>query len=428
MDKKIEGKKMSKWLGKPLVAAISFLAVAGVYALASSQDGGKTQNIQLDGLTLSKVKSGSFSDTLNARGIVMPTTTVYLDSVAGGRVEERTVEQGTYVNKGQPLLRLSNNSLQLDVISREAQISEQLNLLRNTQMMAETNRLNLQRELLENDNEIQHLKRKINKLSVLTANNYYAKDQLAEMKQNLAYYEQRKMLNIQRQEQEENIRTIQIKQLQESAVMLQKNLKFARQNLDNLTVKAPISGYLSELVVSLGESKPVGSRLGQIDIPGQYKVLASLDEYYLNLVAVGMPVTVNINQDSVIASISKIDSRVNKAQFTVEVQLPKSLTNGQPSNNQSQSIKRGQSLDIDISLSDDTQNALLIKRGTFINNTGGHWVYLVDQESKTAQRRTIKLGKKNQNNIQVLSGLNVGDVVITSSYKNFDQSDNLIFN
>ena len=167
MDKPIEKSKLSKWLKKLIIATIMFLIVAGLYSISANHQTGKVQNVALNSLSLSQVHIGSFADTLSARGIVTPKTTVYLDSISGGRVEEILVEQGAFVKKGQALLRLSNNSLQLDVISREAQISEQLNFLRNTQMMAETNRLNLRRELLENENEINHLKREIKKVSKL---------------------------------------------------------------------------------------------------------------------------------------------------------------------------------------------------------------------------------------------------------------------
>ncbi len=427
MDKPIEKNKLKERLGKPLLAIMIFLTAAGVFALSGNVPAGKTQNVEIGSLTLSSVKAGSFSDTLNARGIVKPQTTVYLDSIAGGRVEEILVEQGAFVKQGQALVRLSNNSLQLDVISREAQISEQLNLLRNTQMMAETNRLNLKRELLENDNQIKHLSRKINKLTILAEKNFYAQDQLAEFKQNLNYYQQRKILNLQRQQQEENIRTVQIQQLQESSTMLQENLKFARQNLQNLTIRAPISGYLSELSVNLGESKPVGSRLGQIDIPGQYKIIASLDEYYLNLVAPGMPVKIDLNGQFVEATLSKIDSRVNTAQFTIEVDIPEVFTKEESIAN-NQMIKRGQSLNLEITLSAGSQNSLFINRGAFLSNTGGHWVFILDQDLKTAQRRSIKLGKKNRQYFEVLEGLSPGDQIITSSYSHFDQSDMLILN
>jgi HlyD family secretion protein len=176
-------------------------------------------------------------------------------------------------------------------------------------------------------------------------------------------------------------------------------------------VTAPQSGYLSELNVELGESKPIGARLGQIDIPGQFKVLASLDEYYLPLINVGMTVTVQFNPLASKTLISKIDSRVNNGQFMVEIDLPTTK------NADSQSLKRGQSVALEFSLSGIRENALLLSKGAFVVGSTQH----------SAERRQIKLGKKNHQYFQVLSGINAGDQVITSSYNAFDKADRVIF-
>ena len=279
MDKQLTPSK-KPW-HKLLLACSAILIITLIFNFSISRHS-RGQNIDKNSITIKTVRQEIFADTLNARGIITPKKTIYLDTIAGGRVEEKLVEQGSYVEKGQALLRLSNTNLQLDVITREAQISEQLNFLRNTQMNAETNRLNLRRDIIENDNQIVHLKRKIKKYEVLKKKNYIASDDLIALKQDLNYFQQRKELNLQRQQQQEKIRSLQITQLEDSAKMLQENLIFARNNLKNLVVTAPQAGYLSELNVELGESKAIGTRLGQIDIPGQFKVLASVDEYYLN--------------------------------------------------------------------------------------------------------------------------------------------------
>jgi len=418
MDKPVLKTAWQKQGRRLMFASFVLIASLSFYQLNSNQITGQSQKVALANIVVSQVKLAAFEDSLNLRGVVTPKTSIYLDSVAGGRVEEKLVERGSFVEKGQPLIRLSNASLQLDVISREAQISEQLNFLRNTQMLAETNRLNLSREIIENDNQIAHLNRKIQKVAKLAEKNFYSQDKLAELKQDLSYYQQRKSLNLQRQQQEEQLRSLQLKQLEESALMLKKNLTFARQNLANLLIKAPASGTLSELNVELGESKIVGARLGQIDLPEQFKLLVLLDEFYLNQIQIGMPVFIQVNSESVEAQISKIDSRVNQAQFSIEVDLP-SLTN-------QQKVKRGQSLELSIILSPTNKQSLLIPRGAFSNTSGGHWLFVLDHEQKTATHRQIKLGKKNQLYYQVLSGLSAGESVITSSYNTFKQADRLL--
>lgn len=416
MDKKIERSGLQKHLKTGAAAGVLLSIAAAAFAFTDSSSG-RSQNLALSSVTISAVEQGAFVDALSLRGQVVPKTTIYLDTIAGGQVEERLVEQGTYVTKGQPLVRLSNTSLQLDVMSREAQVTEQLNFLRNTQMNMETSRLNLRRDLLEIDLQITHLERRYKQSKPLVERGVLAQDRLSEISEDLAYYKARKELTLERQKQENSIRKVQVEQLEDSAEMLQKNLQFARANLDNLLIKAPVSGYLSELDVEMGESKSRGARLGQIDIPNEYKLVVRLDEFYLNQVQKGMDVNVHLDGGSVMATVSKIDSRVTQSQFQVEVALP----SGQ------QDIKRGQSIDVELMLGGNKDNALLLKRGAFFTSSGGNWVYVLSSDGKTAERREIRLGKKNQNYFEVLDGLSAGEQVITSGYSNFDKAQTLKF-
>ena len=237
------------------------------------------------------------------------------------------------------------------------------------------------------------------------------------LREYLNYYHARKELTLERQKQENSIREVQVAQLSDSAKMLEKNLQFARRNLDNLLIKAPVSGYLSELDVEIGESKQSGARLGQIDIPNEYKLVVRLDEFYLNQVQRDMTVMIELESGTVNAKVSKIDSRVQQSQFQIEVDLPSNT----------KSIKRGQSIDIELMLGGDKNNALLLKRGAFFTNSGGNWVYVIEQGGDKAVRRDIRLGKKNQHYFEVLEGLNAGEQVIISSYSNFDKAQQLQF-
>ncbi|WP_409424242.1 MULTISPECIES: efflux RND transporter periplasmic adaptor subunit [unclassified Pseudoalteromonas] len=417
MDKKIERSFTQKYFKKFTFAALTLGVAAAAYGFTQSSDTGRSQNIERSSLTVSTVKQGAFKDALSLRGQVVPKTSIYLDTIAGGQVEERLVEQGEYVEKGQPLVRLSNTNLQLDVMSREAQVTEQLNFLRNTQMTMETSRLNLRRDLLEIDLKITHLTRRLKQTKPLVKIGVLAQDQLAELEEDLNYYQARKELTLERQKQENSIREVQVAQLSDSAKMLEKNLQFARRNLDNLLIKAPVSGYLSELDVEIGESKNSGARLGQIDIPNEYKLVVRMDEFYLNQVQRDMAVIIELDDDAITAKVSKIDSRVQQSQFQVEVDLP----------GNTKAVKRGQSIDIELMLGDDNNNALLLKRGAFFTNSGGNWVYVIEQGGDRAVRRDIRLGKKNQHYFEVLEGLNAGDQVITSSYSNFDKAQQLQF-
>ncbi|NKC20372.1 efflux RND transporter periplasmic adaptor subunit [Pseudoalteromonas sp. S4498] len=417
MDKKIERSGLQKHLKKAVAGGVLLSIAAAALAFNNTASSGRSQNLVLSSLTVSTVSKGAFVDALSLRGQVVPKTTIYLDTIAGGQVEERLVEQGEFVEAGQPLVRLSNTSLQLDVMSREAQVTEQLNFLRNTQMTMETSRLNLRRDLLEIDLQISHLERRYKQSKPLVEKGVLATDRLSEIEDDLQYYKARKELTLERQTQENSIRKVQVEQLEDSAEMLQKNLQFARKNLENLLIKAPVSGYLSELDVEIGESKSKGARLGQIDIPNEYKLVVRLDEFYLNQVQPDMAVNVMLDSGLVSAKVSKIDSRVTQSQFQVEVALPSGLSD----------IKRGQSLDVELMLGGNKENALLLKRGAFFTSSGGNWVYVLASDGKTAERRDIRLGKKSQDYYEVLDGLSQGEQVITSSYSNFDKAQQLNF-
>ncbi len=395
MDKKIERSGLQKHLKKGVVGGVLLGIAAAAFAFNNTSSSGRSQNLELRSLTVSTVSKGAFVDALSLRGQVVPKTTIYLDTIAGGQVEERLVEQGEYVEAGQPLVRLSNTSLQLDVMSREAQVTEQLNFLRNTQMTMETSRLNLRRDLLEIDLQISHLERRYKQSKPLVEKGVLATDRLSEIEDDLKYYKARKELTLERQTQENSIRKVQVEQLEDSAVMLQKNLQFARKNLENLLIKAPVSGYLSELDVEIGESKSKGARLGQIDIPNEYKLVVRLDEFYLNQVQPEMAVNVLLDSGVVSAKVSKIDSRVTQSQFQVEVALPSGQSD----------IKRGQSIDVELMLGGNKENALLLKRGAFFTSSGGNWVYVLANDGKSAERRDIRLGKKNQDYYEVLDGV-----------------------
>ncbi|MDP2561627.1 efflux RND transporter periplasmic adaptor subunit [Psychrobium sp. 1_MG-2023] len=417
MDKKITHQGKAKHIKRFVIAGLSLGLIAATYGYGFSQPTGtgRSQNIELTSLTVSTVTQGAFKDALSLRGQVVPKTSIYLDTIAGGQVEERLVEQGEYVEQGQPLVRLSNTSLQLDVMSREAQVTEQLNFLRNTQMNMETNRLNLRRDLLEIDLKITHLERRLKQSQTLVNQGVLAKDTLEQTQQDLTYYKARKELTLERQQQENSIRKVQVAQLADSAKMLNNNLQFARNNLDNLLIKAPVAGYLSELDVEIGESKNRGSRLGQIDIPNEYKLVVKLDEFYLNQVQRGMSAMVSFGGEIITATVTKIDSRVKQSQFKIEINLPTNI----------EAIKRGQSINLELMLGSNTNNALLLNRGAFFSSTGGHWVYVIAEGETTATRRDVRLGRKNQHYFEVLAGLSTGDKVITSGYANFDKAQQL---
>lgn len=417
MDRKIRHTPtkllLQRW--RPITAIIG--ALVGITALYSFafEHGERVQRVDGEMLTISTVAQGAFSNVLHLRGNVNPKKSVLLDTSSGGRVEEIKVEPGTLVKKGQILLRLSNPTLQLDVMSREAQIAEQMNFLRNTQMTMETNLLDLRRDLLEVDLQLSHLNRKLKQTQPLLDDGVVARDVLEAIESDLSYYRARRQLTLDRQAQEKSIRQVQIVQLQDSADMLQKNLAFARKNLEDLIVKAPVDGYLSALDAQLGESKPAGASMGQIDIPDQFTLKVNVDEFYINQIRIGMLAKLRQDDNVYDLRVTKLDTQVENALFTIEIDLPENMA----------SLKRGQTLDINLHVDGEQQNAVLLPRGPFYNQSGGNWLFVVSQDTQYAERRSVQLGKKNQYHYHVLDGVLPGEQVITSSYSTFENAQRI---
>jgi len=402
MDKQIDVKKSkTKWW---LLAGGAILL--GVLLQSFNAQSGSSVNIDRNKLRITAAFSGVFKDAIPIRGNITPKKTIYLDAIEGGRVEKILVEEGVMVTAGQPLLELSNTSLQLDVISREAQISEQLNNLHNTRLAIEQNRLSLKRELIELDYQIAQAKRKLNQMNKLLSKNIVAIDEQKSSSDHYHYLVKRRALTIEQQRQDEEIRSTQIAQLEDSVAQLNKNLKFARKNLENLIVKAPANGQLTSFNAELGESKTRGERLGQVDIVNSYKVVAKVDEFYLTRVLSGQMASFRLQGKEYGLILSKVYAQVSQGQFEVDFNF---------SNEIPKSLRRGQSLQIDLSLGQAKQ-AVLIPNGGFYQDTGGKWIFVIDENTEIASRRTIKIGQRNSEYIEVLAGLTAGEQVISSSY------------
>lgn len=393
--------------------AAAVLAVIFFYATFDS-----STSFTLDGqrIRTGVVSTGVYEDFIPLRAAVEPQRTVYLDAVEGGRVERVLVEEGAFVEEGQPLIDLSNTSLQLDVMAREAEISEQLNNLRNTQLAIEQNRLKLKGDLIEIDYQITRLSRLVARYEELQGSQFISKNEYEDSSDELQYYKDRREVTRESQAQDEKIRVVQIRQLNDSVEKLEKNLTLARANLDNLLIRAPRSGHLTSLNAEIGESKGRGERLGQIDDVDRFKATAMVNEFYLNRVRVGQEAQLKVNNRDYRLEVSKIYPEVQASQFEVDFQF---IGDAPPD------IRRGQTLQMRLVLGDTTDRALLLTNGPFFNDTGGAWVFVLGPDGKIATRRTVQLGRRNPSMIEVESGLLPGDEVIISSYANFIEVDRL---
>jgi HlyD family secretion protein len=372
----------------------------------------------LDGqrIRTAAVETGVYEDYIPLRAAVEPERTVYLDAIEGGRVDAVLVEEGTMVEAGQPLIDLSNTSLQLDVIAREAEVSEQLNNLRNTQLAIEQNRLKLKSDLIEIDYQILRLSRLVSRYEELEGKQFLSRNEYDNSIDELDYWKSRRVVTKESQVQDEKIRLVQIAQLNNSVEQLEKNLTLASANLDDLLIRAPRAGKLTSMNAEIGESKARGERLGQIDDVDKFKATALVNEFYLNRVRVGQQALLTVNGKDYALEVSKIYPEVQAAQFEVDLRFSAAAP---------QDIRRGQALQLRLVLGDTTQSATLLSSGPFFNDTGGAWVFVLDAGGEVARRRPVQFGRRNPNNIEVEAGLVAGDKVIVSSYASFIEVERL---
>ena len=413
MDRKIERSSRRPWLYGGIVAVLAMLAIVWLVSADHST------SYTLDGqrIRTAVVSDGVYEDFIPLRASVEPERTVFLDSIEGGRVEAILVEEGAYVEEGQPLLELSNTSLQLDVIAREAEVSEQLNNLRNTELAIEQNRLALKRDLIEIDYQIIRLERLVERYQELQGNQFISENEYEDAVDELEYWMKRRGVTQESQSQDERIRLAQIEQLRASVEQLEKNLTLARSNLDDLLVRAPRSGQLTSFNAEIGASKARGERLGQIDDVDRFKATALVNEFYLNRVRVGQRAELEVGGNTYELEVSKVYPEVQAAQFEVDLRFEGDA----PAD-----IRRGQTLQVRLVLGDTADSATLLANGAFFNDTGGAWVFVLNPDRSVAIRRDVQLGRRNPNQIEVIAGLIPGDEVITSSYSNFMTVDRLL--
>lgn len=375
-------------------------------------------NIESQRLRIAQVREGQFQEYIPVTGTVIPIQTVYLDAVEGGRVEKRFVEAGTMVKKDDRILELSNTNLLLDIMYREAELFQQSNNLRNTRLAMEQNKLQLQAQLLELDYQITVARRQNDRNVILMSKNLISQREFDEINDEFEYLLKRRSITLETHHQDSIFRATQIAQLEASLERMTRNLDLVKQNLENLTIKAPVSGHLTSINAETGESKVRGERLGQIDVLDGFKIRAPIDEHFITRVQQGQYGSFELARDSYELVIDKIYPEVINGQFEVDLVF----TDEEPAD-----IRRGQTVRIRLELG-DLSEALLLNRGAFINQTGGRWVYVLDPSGDVAVKRTIRLGRQNQLDYEVLDGLMPGDQVIISSYENFGDADKLILN
>lgn len=374
-------------------------------------------NVEKDKITVSSVTTGPFEDFIAVTGVVQPLKTIRLDAIAGGYVTEKLVEGGSMVKQGDVLLRLENQNLRLNFLQSETEANRLVNDLQNTRQRLRVERYSLRKALSDLDFQISQAKDVFDRQTKLFKDKVISEQDF--MKAKLDYerlVEQRKIEAESQKYQADNSKT-QIQMLEGTLARTQKNVALWQQTLNNLVVKAPVSGLLSSMDIEVGSNINQGQNIGQIDDLNGFKMRVGVDEHYLNRIFTGLKGSFEFNGEKHEMEITRVYPEVRSGRFEVDMVFSKGAPKG---------IKRGQSSPIQLELG-KAAKATLVPVGGFFSDTGGNWVYVVDNGGKRATKRTITLGRKNPEFYEVLEGLQPGEQVITSSYENFGDNEVLEF-
>ncbi len=414
MDRKIEKKK---WTWQRIAIIAVALSGMGFLANAIYRDAGTSRlNVQSERLLIDTVKESIFQEYIPVTGVVLPIKTVIIGAVEGGRVEEKLVEDGVMVKQGQAILKLSNPDLQLNYLNQEANIVAQINQIRNTSLMMEQQSLNLKETALNVEFQIDLLSKRVRRNKELFDDGAISQVEYEDTQDEYENFLRRKDLLAKTITKDSMSAVLQQQQMQTSLDLMERNLKIARQSLDNLIVKAPIDGQLSGLATELGELIVEGSQIAQIDDLSNFKIRVQIDEFYISRIFTGQEGSFDFAGDSYNLRIQKIYPQVVNGAFEADMLFTADVPEG---------IKRGQTVSVKLELSAQ-EEALLLARGGFYQTSGGNWVYVIDPGGDIARKRDIRVGRQNPNYYEVLEGLRPGDLVITSSYKNFGDKEELV--
>ncbi len=414
MDRKIEKKK---WTPKRILTygGGGLLFIFIIYLLIFADKSSKL-NVETERITISEVKYGPFQEFIPITGTVQPIQTFFLDVSEGGRVVKKYVEEGAFVNVGDPIIRMDNAELTLSVIYNQANVFSQINNLRSTRLSMEQNKLNLRAQILDIEYNLIDKKRIYENDKVLFEKNLISKNEFDRAKEQYEYAAQKRDLTLETYRQDSLFRSQQIVQLEQSVETLQSNLSVTKTQLENLTVRAPIKGQLTALNAEIGQSIARGENLGRIDVIDSNKVRASIDEHYIARVMPGQMGEFTFAGNDYKLIIKTVFPQVTNGRFEVDMHFVGVVPNG---------IRRGQTLQIKLELG-EPDKAITIDRGGFYQTTGGQWIFVVDKSGGYAIKRNIKLGRQNTNSFEVIDGLKPGEKVITSSYDTFGDVEKLV--
>lgn len=414
MDKKIKKKTFTTKRIAMIVGGIAIVALF-LYSFIF-MDVRSTLNVEREKLTITTVQEDSFQEFIQVTGTVQPIQTIYLDAIEGGVVQEVYRESGTMVKEGDTILTLSNSNLQLNVLNREAQLYDQINNVRNSRLNLEQNTLQLREQLANARSQRDILEAQYSRQKKLVDKELISEQEFEQTRENFEYQKKRYELTYESYRKDSLQAITQMEQLNDSEERMYRSLSAVQGILDNLVVQAPIEGQLSTIELNQGQSISQGERIGQVDILDSYKIRVGIDEYHLSRIAPGLHGSFNFNGQNHELVITKIYPVVTNGQFEVDMEFVDDAPSG---------LTRGQTTRIRLELG-ESSDAVLLARGGFYQTSGGNWVFKVTEDGEEAVKQYIRLGRQNPEYFEVLSGLEPGDRVITSSYDTF--GDNEVLN
>lgn len=414
MDRVIEKKK---WNLKRLLTIAGITAIAALIAGSIYFTSGKSKlNVEAERITISEIKKGTFQEFIPVNGVVLPVTTIYLDAMEGGRVEEKFAEDGAMMKKDQPILRLSNTDLELQLANQETQVFNVLTQMQIAKNNVEQNSINRQNQDADVDNALREAERVYNLNKKLFDQKVIGAQEYQSSKNLYDYQLRRKKLSEQIMKTDAVSTKQQVDQATESYEQMKRTLALMRKKVGDLIVRAPVDGQLTSLDAEIGENKNKGQRLGQIDVMSGYKVRVDIDEHYISRIFTGLAGNCDVAGKAYQLKIKKVYTQVVSGRFQVDMEFTEKVP---------ESIRRGQTLQIRLALSDETQ-AVLVPKGGFYQQTGGNWIFKVNENGTIAYKVEIQLGRQNPDFYEVLGGLKPGDKVVTSSYENYGTMQELI--
>ena len=413
MDIVLEKKRFSK---KRISLIIGIALIIALITFVISSTGGNSKlNVDLERISINEIKEGVFQENIPVSGVVMPITTIYLDALEGGRVDEVFVEDGALMKQGDPILRLSNTDLELSLINQETSVYNLLTQMQISQNAASQNTINRLNRLTDVENALIEADRVYQLNKKLLAEKAIGMQEFKESENNYKYQKQRMKLAQEILKQDSISTKQEAKQKRNSLQRTQSALELMRKKVGDLVVRAPVDGQLTSLDAEIGQSKNKGQRLGQVDVLSGFKVRADIDEHYISRIYTGQQGTFSFNGKDYKLIIKKVFTQVTEGRFQVDMLFDEKV----------EGIRRGQSLQIRLALSDEKQ-AILVPKGGFFQKTGGNWIFKLNEDGTLAYKVDIQLGTKNTEYYEVLEGLSPGDKVITSSYDNFGDKEELV--